>query len=85
MLRSCLKTIFYVVQLAVCLIFIVEKTQPTRFPAPQPIGRMPAKQPSSRYTSYRQPQRRTNQPPQPQPQIFFGRIFSWRRLLFLLR
>jgi hypothetical protein len=77
MLRSCLKTIFYVVQLTVCFILILEKTQPSRFPAPYPSGRLPAKYLSLRLSSYRQPRHRTNQPPQ-------QRIFSWRRLLFLL-
>lgn len=77
MLRSCLKTIFYLLQLTICLIFIVEKTQPTRFPAPHSSGRLPAKYLSSRYSSSRQPRYDTTQPLQ-------RRIFSWRRLLFLL-
>lgn len=72
MLRSLLKTIFYSLQLLVCFILIVEKTQPTRFLAPQTSGRLPA-----RHASYKQPRYRTSLPPR-------RRLFSWRRLLFLL-
>lgn len=77
MLRASLKTIFYVLQLTVCFIFIFEKTQPTRFPAPQPLGRLPARSPLARYTAYRQPPYRTKSRSR-------RRIFSWRRLCFLL-
>lgn len=72
MLRSLLKTIFYALQLLVCLLFIVEKTQPTRFPTPSPVGRLPA-----RHSPYKQPRYRLNQAPR-------RRVFSWRRLFFLL-
>jgi len=83
MLRLCLKTIFYVVQLVVCFIFLIEKRQPIRFPAPQTVGRLPAKHPVLRHPAYRHSPYHANQPPR--RRTFFWRIFSWRRLLFLLR
>lgn len=72
MLRSLLKTIFYTLQLIVCLFFIFERTQPTRSPTPSPVGRL-----SARHPAYKQPRYRSNQPPR-------RRLFSWRRLFFLL-
>ena len=73
MLRSLLKIIFYLFQLTVCLLFVLEKTQPDRFPAFYPASRLPAPRPL-----YKQPRYRVSQPPH-------RRLFSWRRLFFLLR
>lgn len=72
MLRTSLKTIFYVVQLTVCFVVLLEKTQPARFPAPHSIGRLPA-----RHAPYKAPRLRWRQPPR-------RGVFSWRRLFFLL-
>jgi hypothetical protein len=73
LIRSLLKTSFYAVQLLVCLLLIFEKMQPTRFPTPSPVGRLPARHSSSyKPARYRMKQR----PRRP--------ALSWRRLLFLL-
>lgn len=71
MLRPFLKTSFYLFQLTICLLFFLEKTQRDRFPVFYTSTR-----PHSVRLLYKHPRSRMSHPPR--------RIFSWRRLLFLL-
>ena len=72
MLRSFLKLIYWLVQLTICALWLVERWQPTYLPSVYGAPRLVVIRPL-----YRQGRSQISQPPRP-------RVLSWRRLLFLL-
>lgn len=72
MLRSFMKMIYFSLQLIVCLLLILEKTQADRFPALYYSSHLPMLRPI-----YKQPRYRIGQPPR-------RRLLSWRQFFFLL-